>query len=102
MEEFESNSVPVQENVVAPKADSEQSSSPIFKKKKRKVRKFCWLCRWGCLHVDYKDVNTLNKYLKNNKIITHKITGNCLKHQHQIATAIKRARIVALLPFVED
>lgn len=55
------------------------------------------------MYADYKDAEFLKKrYLKNNKIVSHKVSGNCMKHQHQIATAIKRARIVGLLPFVED
>lgn len=78
------------------------TEASVLKKKKRKVKKICRLCRWGCLHVDYKDVAFLERYLRNNRITTHKITGNCLKHQHQIAIAIKRARIVALLPFVGE
>ncbi|GCE63218.1 30S ribosomal protein S18 [Candidatus Mycoplasma haematohominis] len=90
-------------NPVSPEASSQLGSPLKPKKRKKRTKKICWLCKWGCLHTDYKDVEFLKKrYLKNNKIVTHKITGNCLKHQHQVATAIKRARIVALLPFVED
>ncbi|AEW44883.1 30S ribosomal protein S18 [Mycoplasma haemocanis str. Illinois] len=79
-----------------------QETTTSVRKKRRKHKKVCWLCKWGCLHIDYKNVDFLKRYLKNNKIITHKITGNCLRHQHQIAFAIKRARVVALLPFVGD
>lgn len=82
---------------------AESSSFEDVKKKRRKIKKKCWLCKWGCLHIDYKDTQFLSeRYLKNNKIVSHKITGTCLKHQHQITSAIKRARIVGLLPFVLD
>lgn len=83
-------------------SEEKSSSDSSFSKRRKKKSKICWLCKWGCLHVDYKNVEFLKRYLKNNRIITHKITGNCLKHQHQISDAIKRARIVALLPFLED
>ncbi|MFA6325377.1 MAG: 30S ribosomal protein S18 [Candidatus Paceibacterota bacterium] len=52
-------------------------------------------------HIDYKDVEILKKFLNpNGKIINHKRTGVTSKNQRQLATAVKRARFLGLLPFV--
>ena len=54
-------------------------------------------------HFDYKDVETLKKYVtERGKILPKRITGTCAMHQRAVTTAIKRARIVALLPFDAD
>jgi len=53
--------------------------------------------------VDYKDVEQLKKFLtERGKILPHRVTGNCAKHQRQLARAIKRARFMALLPFTVE
>ena len=53
--------------------------------------------------VDYKDVATLRKFVSDRgKIRSRRITGACRRHQNQIATAVKRARELALLPYVGD
>lgn len=66
-------------------------------------RKFCNFCAKGIEHVDYKDVKTLEKYLNQSlKIASRKITGACSTHQRRVSNAIKRARIVALIPFIKD
>lgn len=63
----------------------------------------CPLCQQGILHVDYKDVELLNHYVANNgRILPRRITGLCQKHQRMVTNAIKRARIVALMPFVKN
>ena len=50
--------------------------------------------------VDYKDIQTLRRYISSyGKIVPRRKSGVCTKHQRKLATAIKRARIVALLPF---
>ncbi|MEF9984855.1 MAG: 30S ribosomal protein S18 [Malacoplasma sp.] len=68
-----------------------------------KRKKFCKLCAKGIEHIDYKDVDTLNKYLNFSlKISSRKLTGACSSHQRKISNAIKRARIVALIPFVKE
>ncbi|MDQ0514215.1 small subunit ribosomal protein S18 [Mycoplasmoides fastidiosum] len=73
------------------------------KRKKFAAKRICLLCKKGQFYIDYKDVTLLKRYLKtNNKISSSKITGNCGSHQRQISNAIKRARIVALLPFVAE
>ena len=66
----------------------------------RKKRKNCNLCADKIETIDYKDGAKLRRYLTEaGKIIPRRITGNCAKHQRMLAEAVKRARIVALLPF---
>jgi len=66
---------------------------------RKKVCKFCG----QKLKVDYKDVDSFRRYItERGKILPRRITGTCAKHQRAIALAIKRARIIALLPFVAD
>lgn len=64
-------------------------------------KKTCRFCEARVDSIDYKDVKSLQKYTSSiGKIDTRKRTGNCPKHQRALAVAIKRARIMALLPFV--
>ncbi len=68
-----------------------------------KRRRYCKFCDSGIGFIDYKDVNTLSSYLKERaKIVPRRISGNCAIHQHQLTTAIKRARHLALLPYTQD
>jgi small subunit ribosomal protein S18 len=63
-------------------------------------RKVCRFCADKSLAVDYKDVRTLQSFItEGGKIVPSRTSGNCAKHQRQLAVAIKRARILALLPF---
>ena len=63
-------------------------------------RKVCAFCQGKIENIDYKDVNTLKKYVsENGKILPRRMTGTCAKHQRVLATAVKRARIADLLPF---
>jgi len=63
-------------------------------------KKVCKLCVRKVKHVDYKDVDLLRRFITDRgKILPRRITGTCAKHQRMLATAIKRARFVALLPF---
>ena len=53
--------------------------------------------------IDYKDTNKLKRYVsERGKILPRRITGNCAKHQRALTIAIKRARHVALMPYVQD
>jgi small subunit ribosomal protein S18 len=64
-------------------------------------RKYCQFCKEGTEHIDYKDVQLLRKYTTDRgKIKPRRVTGTCTQHQHDIANAIKRAREMALLPYV--
>ncbi len=66
-------------------------------------RKVCQFCADKAEHIDYKDVDKLRKYItERGKILPKRITGTCAGHQRQVAKAIKRARIVALLPYVAE
>ncbi|MBQ1476000.1 MAG: 30S ribosomal protein S18 [Firmicutes bacterium] len=66
-------------------------------------KKVCQFCEDKNTAIDYKDVETLKKYVtERGKILPRRVTGACAMHQRGITTAIKRARIVALLPFDAD
>ena len=66
---------------------------------KKKVCRFCT----QKLKIDYKDADMLRKFItERGKILPRRITGTCAKHQRALAVAIKRARIIALLPFVAE
>jgi small subunit ribosomal protein S18 len=63
-------------------------------------RKVCRFCADKSLKADYKDVRVLETFITEGaKIVPSRTSGNCAKHQRQLAIAIKRARILALLPF---
>ncbi|MDL2215636.1 30S ribosomal protein S18 [Ruminococcaceae bacterium OttesenSCG-928-N02] len=69
----------------------------------RSRRKVCSFCVEKATAIDYKDVGKLRKYTsERGKIIPRRVTGTCAHHQRMLTTAIKRARHVALLPFVAD
>ncbi len=64
-------------------------------------RKVCRFCADSSLVIDYKEPRALKYFItERGKIIPRRITGTCAKHQRALTLAIKRARIVALLPFV--
>ena len=66
-------------------------------------RKPCLFCKDKVEQVDYKDVDTLKRYVsERGKIRTRLITGACRRHQNQVAKAVKRARELGLLPYVSD
>jgi small subunit ribosomal protein S18 len=61
----------------------------------------CRFCREGTDHIDYKDVEMLKRLTTaQGKLFSRKRSGNCAKHQRKVMRAVKRARIMALLPFV--
>ena len=66
---------------------------------KKKVCKFCN----QKMRIDYKDADVLRRFItERGKILPRRITGTCAKHQRLVALTIKRARVLALLPFVAD
>ena len=66
-------------------------------------RKVCAFCVDKVTEIDYKDVGKLRKYISERaKILPRRVTGTCAKHQRQLTGAIKRARVIALLPYVSD
>ena len=72
-------------------------------KKEIKVKKYCRFTRDNIKYIDYKDVKLLQRYTtEQGKIIPKRITGTSAKYQRQLALAVKRARHMALLPYVSD
>ncbi|MEP9410623.1 MAG: 30S ribosomal protein S18 [Candidatus Brocadia sp.] len=72
----------------------------MTKKRFNKTSK-CRFCRMGMDEVDYKDTQNLQKLTTTQgKLFSRKRSGNCARHQHSVKTAIKRARFMALLPYV--
>ncbi len=66
-------------------------------------KKYCRFKRSGIRYIDYKDPNFLLKFVnEQGKILPRRITGTSLKYQRRLSTAIKRARLLGLLPFVTD
>jgi small subunit ribosomal protein S18 len=66
-------------------------------------RKFCRFTAEGVSQIDYKDLETLKAYItETGKIVPSRITGTKAKYQRQLATAIKRARFLALLPYTDS
>ena len=79
------------------------SKRPTGKKKRRVYhrRKVCRFCADSKLVIDYKDSKSLRYFItERGKIIPRRISGTCATHQRTLTTAIKRARSIALLPFV--
>ncbi|MDL2238430.1 30S ribosomal protein S18 [Christensenellaceae bacterium OttesenSCG-928-K19] len=70
---------------------------------RRPRRKVCAFCADKMDSIDYKDIARLRKFLtERGKITPRRASGTCAKHQRQLAVAIKRARVMALLPYVSD
>jgi small subunit ribosomal protein S18 len=66
-------------------------------------KKVCIFCKNKNKAIDYKDIETLKTLITpNGKIAARRATGTCAKHQREVAVAIKRARFIALLPYVQD
>ena len=66
-------------------------------------RKVCSFCVDKIEFIDYKDVGRIRRFTnERGKILPRRMTGNCAKHQRQLAESIKRARAIALLPFTVD
>ncbi len=76
----------------------------VPQKRKKRIfprRKVCRFCADSSMIIDYKDSKTLKHFTsERGKIIPRRITGNCAKHQRELTVAIKRARQIALLPYL--
>ena len=71
--------------------------------KKDNSRKICKFCATKTKFIDFKNIQIIRRYINlNGKVQARRYSGNCLKHQRMLASAIKKARIVALVPFVRD
>jgi small subunit ribosomal protein S18 len=74
---------------------------PVRKRKIFHRRKVCRFCADTTIMIDYKDSRTLRHFItERGKILPRRISGTCAKHQRALTTAIKRARTIALLPFI--
>ena len=79
---------------------TERTRRPRGRKPRRKV---CTFCVDKIQHIDYKDVARLRRFTsERGKILPRRMTGTCAKHQRQLSTAIKRARTIALMPYVSE
>ena len=69
----------------------------------RRPAKTCPVCESGVRVLDYKDDRTLGRFLtERGKILPSRLSGMCARHQRQLATAIKRARQLALIPYIKS
>ena len=83
-------------------APAERSEAPARRRMPRRRRKVCVFCGKDNV-VDYKNAAMLRKYIsERGKILPRRVTGNCAKHQRAVTLAVKRARHLAILPYVED
>ena len=81
----------------------ERENRPARPAGPRKRRKVCQFCVDKVEHIDYKDANKLRRYIsERSKIEPRRKTGTCAMHQRQLTEAIKRARQIALLPYVTE
>ena len=98
---MDANKEAVVEQAAAPAAPAAPAQKPFRPGKKRK--KVCNFCVQKSESIDFKDVAKLRKYVsERSKILPRRITGTCAKHQRELTLAIKRARHIALLPYISD
>ncbi len=80
--------------------NNDDDAMPRQRKIKKKV---CMYCADKNLVIDYKDVDKLKKFVsEKGKILPRRVTGLCAKHQREVTVAVKRARQIALLPFIAE
>ena len=81
----------------------ERPDSPMKRRGGRRRKKVCVFCGKENNEIDYKDVAKLRKYVsERGKILPRRITGNCAKHQRALTVAIKRARHMSMMPYIQD
>ena len=87
----------------------QEEKSKVINKEEKKDKKYvlkrkkktCSFCTKGAAPIDYKDEKTLKKFIsERGKILPRRVTGTCQKHQRELVVAIKRARHMAILPYV--
>jgi len=77
--------------------------NPSHPKKGHLKTKDCKFTKAGFEYIDYKNVDTLNRFINDQgKILPRRVTGTSAKHQRQLAVAVKRARFLALIPYVSE
>ena len=82
---------------------TDRADAPLKRRKIRRRKKVCVFCADKSATIDYKDANKLKRYIsERGKILPRRITGTCAKHQRALTVAVKRARQIAVLPYVVD
>jgi len=90
----------LKEEIAMPMDRENRPARPMNRGKRRKV---CQFCAEKCEQIDYKDAAKLRRFVsERSKILPRRTTGTCATHQRQLTEAIKRARQIALLPYVTD
>ena len=93
---------PVEEAPARENTRSERPARPAQKNNRRR-KKVCAFCADKIDEIDYKDTARLRKYVSERaNILPRRISGTCAKHQRQLTVAIKRARHIALMPYISD
>ncbi len=84
-------------------ARDQRRDRPSYKKYFPPKRKVCRFCERNIRDIDYKKVDILRRYSsERGKITPRRVTGTCAYHQRKLGVAIKRARLLALLPYIQD
>ena len=87
----------------ARKFNNRNNDDDTMPRQRRIKKKVCAFCADKNLVIDYKDAEKLRKYVsEKGKILPRRVTGLCAKHQREVTVAIKRARQIALLPFIAE
>lgn len=100
----EVNTVPAEQTEVKetrePREQRDGARAPFRNKRRKKV---CAFCADKVDYIDYKDTNRIRKNLSERaKILPRRVTGTCARHQRQLTIAVKRARHLALIPYITD
>lgn len=83
--------------------EQREERRPFNRRGRNKRRKVCYFTVNKITHIDYKDVDTLKKFIsERGKILPRRVTGTSAKYQRMLTTAIKRARQLALLPYTTE
>ncbi len=79
-----------------------ENNRPAYRQNHRR-KKVCIFCQDKVTEIDYKDIAKLRKFTSERaKILPRRVSGNCALHQRQLTVAIKRARQMALLPYISN
>ena len=99
---MEETTAKVAENA-APAAEPAKRPERPMRGARRSRKKVCQFCSDRTEFIDYKDINKLKKFMtERSKILPCRVTGCCAYHQRELTVAIKRARQIALIPYVSD
>jgi len=84
-------------------AREQRGDKPSYRKYFPPKRKVCRFCERNIRDIDYKKIDILRRYSsERGKITPRRVTGTCSYHQRKLGVAIKRARLLALLPYIQD